>query len=563
MEIGGLSLKILQFLSKQRKSEPVVYGHISLRMGLKTSKESEEAAKVLVKNNLAENEEYKIWITQKGKELVLQLEKEELENIYETVFDDYTFTVLKFLYKQEIPLKLEDFPEILKTHAPQYQTMYPEGNLIQFLEFGEISKYVVHQYNKYELNESGKKYFEYLNRNKNPVISIKKEFKSNPMSKVKKIKLDGRRNIIDSYGIAKISWYGNSNQDQFLNRIFDLAALPSYDNRFKTAGEDIHKHTVMNTDWPDEWVFTDARFNILHTDDEVFLNFLCETIHPAIRNNDDEIKTLLEIYNNNLSEFGYEIYQKGKVADRNIYGWQTLIEKTNIVDKIKSDDRKIALVIGCADYTHGGTLANPINDANSIEAKLKILGFDVIKVSNSTQRDLKIAIDEFGDKLKGYDVALFYFAGHGVQVKGLNYIIPVDANLKSEKMVELDCVEANRVLVHMEDGKAKVNIIILDACRDNPFERSWRRGTTQRGLTTMSAPSGSLIAYSTSPGKTASDGDGVNGLYTQALLNHLATKQLNVMSMFQKVRSEVKDKSHEEQIPWESTSLTGDYFFNP
>jgi uncharacterized caspase-like protein len=134
--------------------------------------------------------------------------------------------------------------------------------------------------------------------------------------------------------------------------------------------------------------------------------------------------------------------------------------------------------------------------------------------------------------------------------------------LTSEKLVEYDCVEAGRVLAHMEDARTSVNLIVLDACRNNPFERAWGRGIGQRGLATMNAPKGSLIAYSTAPGQTASDGSGNNGLYTEALLNHINGKSTPVNTMFQKVRLEVMQKSREEQIPWESTSLTADFYFN-
>lgn len=209
------------------------------------------------------------------------------------------------------------------------------------------------------------------------------------------------------------------------------------------------------------------------------------------------------------------------------------------------------------------TLGNPNNDANAIANSLQELDFEIIKIIDPTQKDLKVAIDDFGEKLKGYQVGLYFFAGHGVQVKGLNYVIPIDANLKSERMVEYDCVDANRVLSHMEESKCSVNIVILDACRDNPFERSWSRGIRQRGLATMNAPTGSLIGYATSPGKTASDGVGANGLYTGSLLSHISEKGTSITSMFQKVRLEVINKSKGEQLPWESTSLTADFFFNP
>ena len=375
------------------------------------------------------------------------------------------------------------------------------------------------------------------------------------------IELSTRRNILDSFIVTKIPWYGNLEQQNFLGRLFDLSKLTSNDPRYKTAGEDIWKHTVANYDWPDDWVFTYSRFNFLHIEDKIFLEFLCLSIHPTVRDNPDQVVTLLEIYNNNLSKYGIELYQEGDIAGRPTFGVK-IITAIQVVAKTHSET-KLALVIGCSEYSYAGLLANPLNDANSIEVKLKSLGFEVMKSLNSNQKELKITIDEFGEKLKGYDLGLFYFAGHGVQVKGINYLVPIDANLKTEKMVEYDCVEAGRVLAYMEESKAKVNIVILDACRDNPFERSWGRGISQRGLTTMNVPSGSLIAYSTSPGKTASDGDGTNGLYTFSLLEHIGSKKTSIMTMFQQVRKDVMTKSKNEQIPWEATSLTADYFFNP
>ncbi len=376
-----------------------------------------------------------------------------------------------------------------------------------------------------------------------------------------KIELSTRRNILDSFIVTKIPWYGKLEQQNFLGRLFDLSKLASNDTRYKTASEDIWKHTVANNDWPDDWVFTDSRFNFLHIEDKIFLEFLCLSIHPTVRDNPDQVVTLLEIYNNNLSKYGIELYPAGDIAGRPTYE----VKRITAVPVVTTTYRetKLALVIGCSEYSFAGVLANPLNDANSIETKLKSLGFEVMKSLNPSQKELKKTIDEYGDKLKGYDVGLFYFAGHGVQVKGLNYLIPVDANLKTEKMVEYDCVEAGRVLAYMEESKAKVNIVILDACRDNPFERSWSRGISQRGLTTMSAPSGSLIAYSTSPGKTASDGVGTNGLYTSSLLEHIVSKKTSIMTMFQLVRKDVMTKSKNEQIPWEATSLTADYYFNP
>lgn len=381
------------------------------------------------------------------------------------------------------------------------------------------------------------------------------------MENTNSIVLSTRRNILDGFIVTKITWYGNLEQSNFLGRLFDLSKLPSTDPRYKTADEDIWKHTYANDDWPEEWVFTDRRFNFLHVEDNLFLEFLCMTIHPTVRDNQDQVVTLLEIYNNNLSKNGYELFPSREIAGRPIFESRKI--NIEVVPAKSHMETKLALVIGCSEYNYAGILANSLNDANSIDSKLQTLGFVVMKVLNPNQKDLKKIIDDFGDMLKGYDIGLFYFAGHGVQLRGLNYLIPVDANLKEERMVEYDCVEAGRVLGYMEGSKSQVNIVILDACRDNPFERSWGRGIRQRGLITMSAPSGSLIAYSTSPGKTASDGDGENGLYTHSLLEHIRTKQVSVMTMFQQVRKDVMAKSNSEQIPWEATSLTADYFFNP
>ncbi|TAF30234.1 MAG: caspase family protein, partial [Cytophagales bacterium] len=171
--------------------------------------------------------------------------------------------------------------------------------------------------------------------------------------------------------------------------------------------------------------------------------------------------------------------------------------------------------------------------------------------------------EEYGQKLKDgkYDVALFFYAGHGLQVKGNNYLVPVDGTVNQEQDVEYECVDAGRVLAKMEGAGSRINIIIMDACRDNPFERSWSRSSKGNGLATMDAPVGSIVCYSTSPGKTASDGGGNNGLYTEELLKHLNTPGLALEEVFKRVRIGVISKSNREQTPWETSSLTGDFFF--
>jgi hypothetical protein len=224
-------------------------------------------------------------------------------------------------------------------------------------------------------------------------------------------------------------------------------------------------------------------------------------------------------------------------------------------------EKRLALVIGNAKYVYSPELANPVNDARSIRDALQNVGFDVYEYENLNQSQIKQAIDMFGARLKQYSIGLFYYSGHGIQSKGANYLIPVDANIQSEQQIEYDCVQADRVLGLMEAAGSGINIVILDACRNNPFERSWSRAVDGSGLAFMNAPSGSLIAYSTSPGRTASDGAGSNGLYTAALLENIKTPDITILQMFQNVRRTVSDKSNKLQIPWESTSLTNDFYF--
>jgi uncharacterized caspase-like protein len=224
--------------------------------------------------------------------------------------------------------------------------------------------------------------------------------------------------------------------------------------------------------------------------------------------------------------------------------------------------KKIALVIGNGNYINS-TLANPENDARAIRDMLINLGFEVSEYENLNQKKMKEAIDEFGKKLNKDVIGVFYYAGHGLQTKGYNYLIPVDVELTSEAQIEYDCVQADRVLSLMEEAQTKLNIIILDACRNNPFERSWNRSASGIGLASMKAPSGTLIEYATQPGNTASDGGGKNGLFTSAILESIILPNLTATQMFQNVRSIVSQKSDKQQIPWETSSLIGDFIFNP
>lgn len=221
-------------------------------------------------------------------------------------------------------------------------------------------------------------------------------------------------------------------------------------------------------------------------------------------------------------------------------------------------ERRTALVIGNAAYDVG-SLRNPVNDATDIAAALRQLGFEVTLLRNADLRVMQDAIDTFSHRLRQEGAGLFYFAGHGVQVGGENYLIPIRARISRQQDVQYEAVPVGRILGGMEDAENQLNIIILDACRDNPLARQWR--SSQRGLATVQAARGSLIAFATAPGGTANDGDGRNGLYTSKLLQHLTTPGLSVEYLFKRVRAGVVEATKGKQIPWESSSLIGDFFF--
>lgn len=225
----------------------------------------------------------------------------------------------------------------------------------------------------------------------------------------------------------------------------------------------------------------------------------------------------------------------------------------------KSFERRLALVIGNGAYKNS-PLKNPPNDAYDIAITLKKLGFEVIHEKNASHRVMEKAIRDFGKRLRKGGVGLFYFAGHGIQVNGRNYLVPVDAKIESESDVKFESVDAGRVLGKMEDAGNDLNIVILDACRDNPFARSFR--TSSQGLARMDAPKGSLIAYATAPGSVAADGAGRNGIYTKYLLKHMVSPRLKIEDVLKKVRNDVMNETNDKQVPWESSSLRGDLYFN-
>lgn len=223
-----------------------------------------------------------------------------------------------------------------------------------------------------------------------------------------------------------------------------------------------------------------------------------------------------------------------------------------------SSEKRVALVIGNSAY-EVAPLKNTVNDARDMAQSLSALGFEVLHKENLSQSGMKRAIREFGAKIRNGGVGLFYYAGHGIQVKGVNYLIPVDSKVESEEEVEYEAVDAGFVLAQMGSAGNTTNIMILDACRNNPFARSFR--SASRGLAQMNAPGGTLIAYATAPGSVASDGNARNGIYTQELLKFMRTPNLSIEEVFKRVRISVRNLTQSRQTPWESSSLIGDFYF--
>jgi len=222
------------------------------------------------------------------------------------------------------------------------------------------------------------------------------------------------------------------------------------------------------------------------------------------------------------------------------------------------NEKRLALVIGNANYSGGQTLQNPANDASLMATTLQNLGFEVIKRINANKQGMETAIREFTKKLPNYTVCLFYYAGHGVQVDGMNYLIPTDATLQDKTDCKFEAISVNFVVEEFESFPNNVNIVILDACRNNPF-RSWARGG-ERGFKAIAPTSGTIISFATSEGSLASDGDGIQGLFTEQLVKQMQVPQ-PIESVFKKTRVEVEKMSNGAQSPQEWSKLKGDFYF--
>ena len=222
--------------------------------------------------------------------------------------------------------------------------------------------------------------------------------------------------------------------------------------------------------------------------------------------------------------------------------------------------KRVALVVGNSTYKIR-PLKNSRNDADDMSRTLKSSGFEVIDVRDASLQQMRTGIRQFGDRLINNDVGLVYYSGHGIEIKGKNYFIPVNADIQREDEVADQSLDVSSILEKMSTAGKGVNILIVDACRDDPFGRSFR--SSFRGLANMDAPVGTIIAFSTSPGKVASDGDvrERNSPYTKHLLKAMQLPNKPIEQVFKEVRRAVQTETNNQQTPWENTSLSGDFYF--
>ena len=232
-------------------------------------------------------------------------------------------------------------------------------------------------------------------------------------------------------------------------------------------------------------------------------------------------------------------------------------QRTSVVD-----EQRLALVIGNAAY-RDAPLDNPVNDARLIARSLEQAGFKVTLREDLPRADMLRAMQQFGDQLGPQSVAVLYYAGHGVQLRDRNFLIPVDAEIRAEDDVVLHGVDVNYMLDRMGKARSRVNVVILDACRDNPAAK--RAGQLARGLAQMDAPIGTFLAYATAPGKGAPDnaGGGSNSVYSASLARHMLARGVAIEIMFKRVREDVVRQTQQQQVPWEHSSLTGEFSFVP
>jgi hypothetical protein len=233
-------------------------------------------------------------------------------------------------------------------------------------------------------------------------------------------------------------------------------------------------------------------------------------------------------------------------------------------------DKRVAFVVGNGAYKNVAQLPNPPIDAKSMAAVLRNVGFDVVEGTNLTRDAMTERLLEFGKKAQGADVAVFFYAGHGIAIGGTNYLLPVDADIKSEMDVKLGAAINIDLTLDQTMSDAKVKLVFLDACRDNPFaakiksNAATRSLSVQTGLAEMKSGEGTLIAFATGPGQTALDGqEGTNSPFTRALMAHITTPGVEIQQAMTEVRAQVNEETNKGQLPWGHTNLIGSVYLNP
>ena len=231
---------------------------------------------------------------------------------------------------------------------------------------------------------------------------------------------------------------------------------------------------------------------------------------------------------------------------------------------------RVALVVGNSQYVTLPQLHNPANDAAALAEALRSIGFEVVSVNDGDRGRLMAAIDQFGEISRGAEIALFYFAGHGVQVAGTNYLLPIDSTLSSQEDLNTQGLQADLVIEKLKVAAPRAGIVILDACRDNPLPvsiagatRGLKVGALTSGLARLDGVSGVLIAYATAPGQVAYDGAGANSPFVAALIRYLAEPGLEISMLFRKVRQQVMESTAGAQIPWVEEALIGSLYIHP
>jgi hypothetical protein len=233
-------------------------------------------------------------------------------------------------------------------------------------------------------------------------------------------------------------------------------------------------------------------------------------------------------------------------------------------------DRRVAFVVGNGAYKNVAQLPNPPIDAKAMASVLRNVGFEVVEGTNLTRDKMTERLLEFGKKAQGADVAVFFYAGHGIAIGGTNYLLPIDADIKSEMDVKLGAAINIDLTLDQTMSDAKVKLVFLDACRDNPFaakiksNSSTRSVSVQAGLAEMKSGEGTLIAFATGPGQTAMDGqEGTNSPFTRALIAHITTPGVEIQQAMTEVRAQVNEETNKGQLPWGHTNLIGSVYLNP